>query len=76
MTDAQTYRWGFSISKKVGKAHERNFIKRRLREICRHMPLDFHGDLVVVVRNGAKEASYEDFSRALTELLRRMGVIK
>jgi ribonuclease P protein component len=77
MADSATYRWGFSISKKVGKAHERNLIKRRLREICRHAPpLQFQGDLVVVVRSGAKTASYEELSRALSELLRRTGVVK
>jgi ribonuclease P protein component len=75
MAERETYRWGFSISKKVGKAHDRNLIKRRLREICRHTSLNFQGDLIVVVRGGAKDTSYEDFSRALAELLRRTGVI-
>jgi ribonuclease P protein component len=74
--DRATYRWGFSISKKVGKAHERNLIKRRLREICRHTPIDFQGDLILVVRSGAKSASYDDLSQSLAELLRRTGVIK
>jgi ribonuclease P protein component len=65
-------RVGFTCSKKVGNAVERNRVKRRLREIVRLAPegeMRTGYDYVLVGRRAALDLSFErmvqDFERAL-----------
>lgn len=70
-------RIGITATKKLGKAHERNRVKRWTREVYRRQrePLGIDGqslDVVVNVKPNAKEASFEDFSRDLARSLGRV----
>ncbi len=73
-------RFGFSISKKVSKrSHDRNRLKRRLSEVARkdvlpHYPGIACYDCVVVVRQGAVDASTVHLRQDLLSLLRRAGL--
>jgi ribonuclease P protein component len=65
-------RVGFTVSKKVGNAVERNRVRRRLREVVRltrHAPLRPGHDYVLIGRRAALELPFErlveDFTRAL-----------
>jgi len=68
----RTVRVGFTVSKKVGNAVERNHVRRRLREVVRLTPrtaLRPGHDYVLIGRRAALELPFarmtEDFCRAL-----------
>jgi ribonuclease P protein component len=65
-------RVGFTVSKKVGNAVERNRVRRRLREVVRLVPPDrmrAGHDYVLIGRRAALDLPFarmiEDFDRAL-----------
>lgn len=68
----------FITTRKVGKAHERNLIRRRLRAITREHagklsdPLRF---LVTIARYGAARASYADLEAEWLRQARRLKLI-
>ena len=73
--DAGPARFGFTVSKKVGGAVERNRVRRRLREIVRlSAAQSLHGgsDYVMVGRRAALDMSFsrlaEDYAGALARL--------
>lgn len=69
-------RFGFVVSKEVGKAVVRNRLKRRLRAIIGGWlaQLARGYDVVIVARPRAAEASYAELQSALLDLLRRADV--
>lgn len=69
-------RYGFSVSKRLGKAVARNRLKRRLRELARSLPVQPGWDIVVIGRGDAMQADFAVLRRALTDLLRRAGILE
>lgn len=67
---------GISVSKKVGKAHVRNRVKRRIRECVRPLlPRLKKGHYVIVARSAAGQDDLSTLSRALDQLLRRQQLL-
>ncbi len=75
--DLQNSRIGITVTKKVGKANIRNRLKRWTREVYRRQraPLGLDAqalDIVVNVKPGAAQTSFEEFNRDLTRVLERI----
>jgi len=70
-------RLGITVTRKVGKAHERNLIKRRLREAFRrHRHALPEGlDLVFIAKRSAVSASFDEVVRDVTTLQRKAATI-
>jgi ribonuclease P protein component len=69
-------RYGFSVTKKVGKAVQRNRLKRLLREIMKLQSLRPGWDIVFIARPVAVNADYHQLERAVTKLLARAQLLE
>jgi ribonuclease P protein component len=69
-------RYGFSVTKKVGKAVQRNHLKRLLREIMRQQSLKSGWDIVFIARSVAVNTDYHQLERAVTKLLARAQLLE
>jgi len=77
LEDRLPVRLGVVASKRVGKAVSRNRVKRLIKESFRHHVdgLESTGEFVIVARPRAASCSYDEISRAVEELLKRMELI-
>jgi ribonuclease P protein component len=68
-------RYGFSVTRNIGKAVVRNRIRRLLREISRMTPVKPGWDIVFIARPEAVAADYHELSKSVEMLLRRAHLI-
>ncbi len=71
-------RVGITVSKKLGKAHVRNHVRRRLREVYRLNEERFQSgwDIVVVARSKAVDASFDQLTRSYLTLSQKAGILR
>lgn len=71
-------RVGITVSKKLGKAHVRNFVRRRLREIYRLNEDKFQPgwDIVVVARTKAVDADFKRLTQSYLALAKKAGILR
>ncbi|MFO7946484.1 MAG: ribonuclease P protein component [Armatimonadota bacterium] len=76
-SEANTTGCAFVVGKQVGKAVERNRVKRRLREIARRLLIygQKNADFVVIARPGAAARDYWELGEELADLLGKAGII-
>lgn len=68
-------RYGFSVTKNIGKAVVRNRIRRLLREISRITPVKPGWDIVFIARPVAVTADYQELRKSVETLLLRAHLI-
>lgn len=73
----QSNRVGITVSKKLGKAHVRNRVRRRLREIYRLHEAKFQPgwDIVVVARSKAVDAPFDKLTASYLALAAKAGIL-
>lgn len=69
-------RVGFAIAKRLGKAVERNRLRRRLREGLRLSPIAPGWDILVIARGDAVRQNYHTLKAELEHLLRQAGALQ
>jgi len=68
-------RYGFSVSRRVGKAVTRNRVKRLFRHILRLKSLEPGWDIVFIARPLAANADYAGLEKAIDDLLSRAQLL-
>lgn len=77
--DLAITRFGFVVSKRVAlRAHERNLIRRRLREIARaQLPALAGGyDVVISAQAAARTAAFQELGDAMRQLFQRARLMR
>ncbi|MFC2044162.1 ribonuclease P protein component [Chloroflexota bacterium] len=69
-------RYGFSVSKRVGKAVVRNKVKRRLREIVRQLPIRGGWDMVFIARPAVTTVQYAKIKNSVGRLLSQAHLLE
>lgn len=74
--DLDLSRYGFSVTKKVGKAVQRNRIRRLLKEIVKGQAVKPGWDIVFIARQEAVNADFHRLERAITKLLAQAQLLE
>ena len=71
-------RVGVTVGKKLGKAHVRNRVRRRIREVYRLNEDKFRPgwDIVVVARSRAVDAPFDKLTKSYLTLGKRAGCLR
>ena len=72
----EKYQFGFSVSKKIGKAVFRNKIKRQIKNILDKNNYENNFNCIIMVRRGILDSEFIDIEKNLNESLINLKIIK
>lgn len=68
----ESYKIGFSINKKIGKANKRNLLKRRLKEIVRNfVDIPKFCNFVVMAKENSVNLSFDQLKSEMIRLFKK-----
>lgn len=70
------YQFGFSVSKKIGKAVIRNKIKRQIKNILDKNIYEKSFNCIIMVRKGYLDSNFSDIEKSLNYSLSKLKIIK
>lgn len=70
------YHFGFSVGKKIGKAHLRNKIKRQLKSIVAKKDYQNGFNCIIIVGSNILKRTFQEKEENLLEALSRLNIIK
>ena len=72
-SDSNTYRFGISVSKKIGNAVVRNKIKRQLREIIHNNKkyYSINKDYIIIVKNDYLNYDFASINQVFVDLFEK-----
>lgn len=72
-------RYGFSISKKIGKAVVRNKVRRRLKNICRDImkenEIGISANLIFVAKKDIQNVKYDELTAEVVHLMKKAKIL-
>ncbi len=76
-SDSKDVKLGISVSRKLGKAYKRNWIKRRIRSICYELIDQMNDGLSIIIKPGPEllDMSYEELRNDIIVVFKNTGVI-
>ena len=75
--EANHFRFSISVSKKCGNAVERNYQKRKVREIFRqHEKMIKNVDVFIICKNTSMNLEFQELEKEILYLLRKGNLIK
>ena len=70
----ETYKFGFSVGKKIGNAVTRNKVKRRLKAILDKIHFKNGFNCIIIVRKGILDISFDQIEKDLNSIIEKINI--
>lgn len=74
--DLKNFRFAISVSKKYGKAHERNLMKRRIREIVKLNYFKTDIEFFIIAKLKSKTLEFEEIKTSVEDLIKKAKLLR